>query len=175
MVDAQVFAREFDVCGTSFDPQPCVHEIQLLGFFATMDKEDSPNLGGVWTDGLNFSDDFRALEGSGVDVAPFNNTQVGWDFLLDGQGSLTLFWNRAFGNPDRIIRNVIEPSGEIFDARLIVEGTPVPEPSASLRSAAGFIEPPGLCQRLHSSRGWSKGKHNGVFPRDPRGNSPNGH
>ena len=30
-VEATVRAREFDVCGTTFDPQPCVHEVQLLG------------------------------------------------------------------------------------------------------------------------------------------------
>jgi hypothetical protein len=175
VVEAQVFAKEFDVCGTVFDPQSCVHEIQLLGLFAIMDIEDSPSLITVFSDGLSFSDDFRALEGSGVDVAPFNNTLVGWDFLLDGQSSLTLFWNGALGNPDRIFGNVIQPSGEIFNARLIIEGTPVPEPAASLMSADGILEPPGLCQKLHSSREWSHGKRNGAFPRGLLGDRPNGH
>jgi hypothetical protein len=137
-LEAHVFAREFDVCGTTFDPQPCVHEVQLLGFFAIMD-EDSSNPGLVWSDGLSFSDDFHALEGSGVDVAPFNNTLVGWDFLLDGTGSLTLFWDSALGNPDRIILNVVEPSGEIINARLIIEGTPIPEPSTALLLALGLV------------------------------------
>jgi hypothetical protein len=72
-VDAHVFAREFDVCGTVFDPQPCVHVIQLLGVIAIMDKEDSPNLGTVWSDGLSYSDNITDLEGSGVDVARFSN------------------------------------------------------------------------------------------------------
>lgn len=138
-VEAHVFAREFDVCGTTFDPQSCVHEVQLLGFFARLDKEDSAALGTVFSDGLSFSDDFRALEGSGVDVAPFNNSLVGWDFLLDGEGKLLLFWNRALGNPDRIIQNVIEPSGEIVSARLIIEGTPIPEPSSALLIAVGLL------------------------------------
>jgi hypothetical protein len=138
-VEAQVFAREFDVCGTAFDPQPCVHEVQLLGFLALMNKEQSPRLGTVFSDGLSYSDDFRALEGSGVDVARFNNALVGWDFLLDGKGSLTLYWNQAFGDPDRIIRNVIEPSGEILGARLIIEGTPIPEPSTLLLETTGLL------------------------------------
>ena len=137
-VEAQVFAREFDFCGTLFDPQPCVHETQLLGFWALMDDEDSPITGFVLSDDLSFGD-FRALEGSGGRVAPFNNPVVGWDFLLDGAGSLTLFWNAELVFPDQIIRNVIEPSGEIFNARLFIEGTPVPEPSTSLLLAAGLL------------------------------------
>ena len=43
--------------------------------------------------------------------------QSDFDYLLDGEGSLTLFWNRALGNPDRIIQNLIEPSGEIFSGQ----------------------------------------------------------
>lgn len=136
-IEAQVFAREFNVCGTTFNPQPCVHTVQLRGFLAIMD-ENSPEPGFVWSDGLSFGE-FDALEGSGVDVAHFNNPLVGWDFLLSGSGSLTLFWNRALGNPDRFIQNVIEPSGEIFGARLIVEGTPIPEPSTTLLLATGLL------------------------------------
>jgi hypothetical protein len=149
-VEATVRAREFDVCGTVFDPQPCVHEVQLLGFLANIDKEDSPSLGGVFSDGLSYSDDLHALEGSGTSMARFNNTVVGWDFLLDGQGSLTLFWNSALGNPDRIILNVVEPSGEILHARLIVEASPVPEPSTLLLVAAGFAALAGLKRRRRS-------------------------
>jgi hypothetical protein len=137
-VEAQVFAHEFDVCGTVFDPQPCEHVIQLLGFVSLMDIEDSPVLGIVFSGGLSFSDDLEVLEASGTAISEFTNTSVGWDFLLDGQGSLTLFWNGTLGDPDRMILNVIEPSGEIFNARLIVEGTPVPEPSTFMMLAAGL-------------------------------------
>jgi hypothetical protein len=143
-VEAQVFAQEYDVCGTLLDPQSCVHQVHLLGFFARMDKEDSPALGTVWSDGLSFSDGSSPFEGYGVDVARFNNPLVGWDFLLDGEGSLTLYWNRELGNPDRIIINVIEPSGEIFDARLIIEGTPIPEPATVLLHAASLLVLTGL-------------------------------
>jgi len=138
-VEAHVFAHEFDVCGTVIDPQPCEHVIQLLGFFSLMDIEDSPILGFVFSGGLSFSDDLEVLEASGTAISEFTNTSVGWDFLLDGQGSLTLFWNGTLGDPDRIILNVIEPSGEIFNARVIVEGTPIPEPSTFLMLAAGLV------------------------------------
>jgi hypothetical protein len=179
VVEAEVFAQEYDYCGTLFDPKPCVHVFNHVGFFAIMDKEDSPNLGSVFSWGLSFSDDENALEGYGVDVAVFNNQLVGWDFLLDGQGSLKLYWHAPAFLSHVIIHSVIDPSGEIFNARLIIEGTPVPEPAASLMSEDGILEPPGVCRRLHSSkgwrRGWSQGKHNGVFPGGPRGDSPNGH
>lgn len=137
-IGAHVFAREFDYCGTGSNPQPCVHEVQLLGFFASMDTEDSPSHGLVFTEELSFSDDFNALEGSGTDVEPFRNSQVGWDFLLDGEGSLRFAWNGTFWLPGVIIENLTEPSGEIFSARLILEGTAVPEPSTALLIAAGL-------------------------------------
>ncbi len=123
-VEAQVFAREIEFCGTVFDPQPCVRVAQLLGFLALMDKEDSPNRGSIFSDVLSFSDGSRALEGFGVDIAVFNNRRVGWDFLLDGQGSLNLGWNRVIYPPTVIVIRVTDPSGEIFNARLIINGTP---------------------------------------------------
>lgn len=138
-IEAHVIARELDVCGTVFNPQPCTHEVQLLGLFAIMNTEDSPTLETVFSDALAYSDDYRDLEGSGIAVESFNNLTVGWDFLLDGQGSLTLFWSRLLGNPDRIIQNVVEPSGEIFSARLIVEATPIPEPSATVLIGLGLL------------------------------------
>lgn len=146
-VEAHVFAGEFDVCGTTFNPQPCVHEVQLLGFFATLDEEEYAAPGTVFSDGLSFGD-FRALEGSGVDVAVFNNQLVGWDFLLDGEGTLTLFWNTVLGDPDRIIMNPVEPSGEILDARIIVEATPVPEPSRGILGTAGLLALAGIRREL---------------------------
>ena len=137
-IEAKVFAGQFDVCGTVSNPQPCVHEVILLGFFARLDKEDTPALGTVFSEGLSYSDDRHALEGSGVDTGAFN-ARLGFDFLLDGRGSLTLFWNDISGDPDRIIENVILPSGEIFNARLAVEGSPVPEPSTALLFASGLV------------------------------------
>ena len=146
--EAHVFAREFDVCGTAFDPQTCVHTVQLLGFFARLDTEGHPVFSGQSSEGLSFGD-VGALEGSGIDVAPFSDEfiQSEFDYLLDGEGSLTLFWNRLLGNPDRIIQNVVEPSGEIFSARLIIEGTPIPEPSTALLLAAGLLMLTGARQR----------------------------
>lgn len=140
-IEANATARQFDVCSDPLDPNSCVHTVQLLGFFARLDKEGSPILGTVSSEGLSFSNDFSALEGSGTDVALFNNLNVGWDFLLDGQGRLTLFWNRALGDPDRLIQNLVEPTGQIISAHLIVEGTPIPipEPSAMLLGSLGLL------------------------------------
>lgn len=136
-VEARVFAGQFDVCGTFFDPQPCVHEVLLLGFVARLDKEDTPAFGTVSSEGLSFGD-FRALEGYGIDSAAFGK-RLGFDFLRDGKGSVTLFWNDALGNPDRIIQDVILPSGEIYNARLIIEGSPIPEPSTGFLVATGLL------------------------------------
>jgi hypothetical protein len=139
-VEARVFAKEFDVCGTWFDPQPCVHEVQLLGFVGRFDTEGHPLFSALHSKGLSFGA-FRNLEGAGTDSAPFDDqfVQSGFQFLFDGEGSLTLFWNTVLGHPDRIILNVVEPSGEIFSARLIIEGTPVPEPSAGTLAGASLL------------------------------------
>lgn len=137
-IEASVTAREFDVCGTFFDPQPCMHVVQLLGLFAIMDIEDTPSFLAVFSEGLSFSDNFEDLTGAGVDVGRFND-DVGWGFLLDGKGSLELFWNSAYGNPDRIIRNVIEPGGKIISARLVIQATVIPEPSTATLLGLGLL------------------------------------
>lgn len=139
-VEAQVSALQLDICGTVFNPQPCAHQIFLLGFFAQLHTEGFPQFSTIPSGGLSFGD-LRDLEGSGTDSAPFNDQFVNSDFqfLLDGKGSLTLFWNDVSGDPDLIIRNVIPPSGEILNARLIIEATPVPEPSTALLVTAGLV------------------------------------
>lgn len=139
-IEAHVFAREFDVCGTAFNPQPCVHKIQLLGLFARLDTEGHPVFSGQGSGGLSFGA-FGDLESSGVDTASFGDQFIhsGFNNLFDGQGSLILFWNTALGNPDRMIRNLIEPSGEILSARLIVTGTPIPEPSTATLVGLGLL------------------------------------
>ena len=47
------------------------------------------------------------------------------DFLRDGQGELTLFWNQVFFPTGMGSRSDSLPSGEILDAVLVVDGTPV--------------------------------------------------
>ena len=138
-IEAQVFAQEFDFCGTVFDPQPCVYVVNLLGFFALMDTENSPSFGLVFSDALSFSEDPGAPEASGIDRQPFSNRSVGWDFLLDGKGMLTLAWNGTLGFPEDLIQNYQDPSGQIFAARIIVDGQPVPEPSTALTFLVGLV------------------------------------
>jgi len=135
-VEAHVVARTFDDCGTISDPQPCVNRTQLLGFFARLDEQV---LGSIVTR-LKFSDNIHVPEVSGVVVSPFrNNILPEWDFWLDGEGSVELFWNNTGGVPEDIRRNFTDPSGEIFNARLILEGTVVPEPSTALLFATGLL------------------------------------
>jgi hypothetical protein len=129
-LDASVEAMQVDLCGFTYDPQPCQREVFLLGFLATMSIEDSPVLGIVFTrPALRFSDDIRALSASGTASSPFQS-RIGWDFLLDGRGSMTLNWNDVLFF-DTIFGEKIEPRGNIYGARLIVDAVPVPEPSSA--------------------------------------------
>ena len=137
-IEARVYAKEFDSCGTVFNPQPCTHETLLLGFFGRLDTEDVLASTSVISEALSFSADPHATEGAGIDVANFNAQLVGWDYLLDGAGNLTLHWNDVLLLPGAVIRNVVPPSGNIASARLIVEGVVVPEPSPSLLLAVGL-------------------------------------
>ena len=148
-ISAHVFALEFDVCGTLFEPAPCVHKAQLLGLRAQLDDGLDVLAGFAWSDGLSFYDGSSTLEGVGTDVGSFFlfNPSLGWDFLLSGKGDISLFWDSTFGNPDRIIIIVTEPSGEIFSARLIIEATPVPEPSTALLQAVALLTVAGIRQR----------------------------
>ena len=75
-IEAHVYSREFDTCGTIFDPQPCTHVVQPVGFFSIMDDEDSPILGTIFSGSLQF--DFKPpfLEGFGTDAAPFTNRRA---------------------------------------------------------------------------------------------------
>jgi len=136
-IKARVKAREFDSCGTVFVPQPCVHVIRQLELYAHLDKEDTPVVGAIRSELLRFSDS-HVLEAYGIDTAPFRNTRFGWDFLLDGRGKITVVWNNEV-YPDRIVRNVVEASGEIISANLIIQGTPIPESSSAISVFIGLL------------------------------------
>jgi len=140
-IEAHVVAETFDFCGSISNPQPCVNKPQLLGFVARLDEQDHPVLGSIITfPGLNFSDDIHVPQASGVVVSSFKNIILPeWDFLLDGEGSLVLFWNAVGETADQIRLNFTDPSGEILNARLILEGTSVPEPSTALLLGAGLL------------------------------------
>lgn len=140
-LEARVRAQEYDVCASPFDPQSCVHEIHLLGFWAIMDDQENEVPGTIFTHpGLSFPVvGIDGREAYGTDIRRFSNPLVGWDFLLDGESNLTLYWNRELGDPDRFIRNVVEPTGEILSARLVINGAAIPEPSTACLVALGLL------------------------------------
>lgn len=128
-VQAEVTAQQFDVCGFVFDPQPCVREVHLLGFFGLIDKEGSSIPGVIISERIDVGDDRFALSAEGGGRAAFRGGEsTGWDFLLDGSGTLEVAWNEVLGNPDRLIENPVEPAGVITDARLIIEGVRAADP-----------------------------------------------
>lgn len=131
-IEAHVYAKQFDACGTPLDPQPCTRVVHLLGLIAIFDKEDNPSPFTVVSEPLEFGD-LSDLEGQGrvrslVRDDLSADPPVGWDYLLDGSGAFTLFWNPIATFPDLITMNGVPPSGEIIDARLIIEGTPAGSP-----------------------------------------------
>lgn len=136
-INARMYSLEYDVCGTVLDPQPCFHQTIQAGLAILLDTEGSPGFETVLS-GVSFSDDPHVFEASGVAAGQFTNNRTGWQFLGDGRGRLTIFWNCCGINPDSLVQNVIEPRGEIFDARLIVDGTPIPEPSSAVLIGIGL-------------------------------------
>ncbi len=141
-IEARVVAEQFDACGTTSNPQPCVRRVNLLGFFTLVDEEDKPFLGSIST-ALSVSDDPHATEATGTGIGeftdPFDLNPFGWDILLDGEGSVTPFWDALFPAPGLVIQNFEEGSGEILGARLIIEGTPIPEPSTAMLLGVGML------------------------------------
>jgi hypothetical protein len=132
-IEAHVIAQERELCGFF----PCVPRQELLALYAVMDTEGSPTFESVLSDELAFGDIVDDPEGFGTESAIFRNIRVGWDFLLDGEGRLTVFWNHFITlEPSRISK---QPSGEIFSARIIVEGTAVPEVSTALMIGLGLL------------------------------------
>ncbi len=158
-VEATLYAGEYDFCGFIFDPQPCTHVLELLGLFARLDNEGGSPFSIVTA--LSYSDELHVPSASGTARSAFDYSLHGsFDFLLDGEGELTLHWNRVFTFPDRIIMDFHAPYGEIHGARLILEATPIPEPSVSSMTAIALAIL-GASVRLSSLRQSKKSPRSG--------------
>ena len=106
-------------CGTIAQPEPCEVRRIPVGFYARLDDPDAGFLSAV-VDGFR-SD--RPVRKSGV----FNQVFVDFDLdsLRDGKGELTLFWNQIYFLTGTAPLRDSLPSGEILDAVLIIDGTPI--------------------------------------------------
>ncbi|MGE5607848.1 MAG: hypothetical protein ACM359_01215 [Bacillota bacterium] len=70
-------------------------------------------------------------------VEPFTDFSGSWDFLLYGQSNFRFsFYDVSIPDPSQVIVPAI---GAIIDARLIIEGTPVPEPTSALLILPGLF------------------------------------
>ena len=79
-------------------------------------------------------------------VVPFSGQP--WPDLLDGKGVVTIefYWTLPFS-----WLPVDEPSGALSHAALVIEGTPIPEPSTAIL----------LCGAALAAIGWRSGKQEG--------------
>ncbi len=125
-VEATTTPTEYDECGTATEPQPCEHVVEWTGFGASLDLLESGQL--IITEstltGFNARDPHTA-------TARFRiRDEHDLSFMFDGTGEILFGWNYPIGDPDLIVTNVVQPTALLTRAQLIVEGSPVPEPSA---------------------------------------------
>lgn len=59
--------------------------------------------------------------------------------LEDGAGGFVFEWNQIYFLASDIITNFVPPTAEIFEATLIIEATPLPEPRADLAGACCLV------------------------------------
>ncbi len=117
MLQATVTPLTYQNCGTIGEPHPCELEVVNTGFLARLESPNQDSTTAV-------IGDFRSypLRRAGVFERVF--LEYSFDHLLDGTGTITLFWNGVSFTDDRIIQDFHPPTGEITDAVLIVDGTP---------------------------------------------------
>lgn len=134
-IDATVHAHERDLCDYFPFPESCIHVFHQPGFSVFMDAEGMGT--GFVLAGVEIGD-FHApvVTGTGRSTLLHPNTPL--DFLLDGKGQLSVYWNSpAFF--DKVVIVYQYPFGEITGARLILEATPIPEPTTSALIASGIL------------------------------------
>ena len=125
---------EFDRCGSVFEPQPCVHEVTQGGMLAILN--DDTSLGVIYTVVGQGALSETPLLHSGMFDAPFVAFDL--DFLRSGKGSLDVHWNAPIFLPEDLILNVVSPTGTIFEAFIVFDAVPIPEPSTAFLLASGL-------------------------------------
>lgn len=125
---------EFDRCGSVFEPQPCVHEISRGGILVGLDDDPYP--------GLIFTavGDGTITELPSLQVGRFESrfATFNFDTFRDGKGLLDVYWNAPVVLPEDLILNVVSPTGTIFEAYIVFDAVPIPEPSTALLLASGL-------------------------------------
>jgi hypothetical protein len=138
-IEAHLVAAQYDFCGLFSNPQPCIDGVALLGVVTIMDEEDRSFPGSIFT-AVSVPAPPGTIEVTGTGSSEFGwvANPFGWEILFDGQGTLTMFPDQVLFPPGAIIQNFQPASGEIVSARVIIEGTPVPEPSTALLMMFGL-------------------------------------
>lgn len=125
---------EYDYCGTTFYPQPCVHRMNQEGFLAILD-DPRPGAAFYLTEvGLGAFTETPSLQ-SGTFFSCCRND---FSFLRPGTGSFEIHWNATGFFPEDLINITAFPTGTIYEAYIVFDATPIPEPSTALLAAFGL-------------------------------------
>lgn len=136
---ASVTAFEYDYCGTVFSPQACEHRTVQSSVFAILNDDPFPFffLTGVGENGFTETPSLQrgTFHGPRFTTLPSDP----FAFLGSGKGSFEIHWNSLGFFPEDIVVNAVRSTGTIFEAYIVFDATPIPEPSTSVLTALGLV------------------------------------
>ena len=134
-IEATATPAEWDYCGTIFEPiDPCEHRVVPLSLFAFLDNESGPPKILISTPLGPFPPPGNP---AAVEVGSFPASE--FSQLLDGSGLIDPRSNRLVGSPDDITGNFVFPTYLIVEASILLEATPVPEPTSDALTCAALL------------------------------------